>query len=131
MDDQPVTRKELVEALGTTETRIRTGFQESLAATESKFQEALAATETRIRTEIRQALGEAEARLGDALREAVRDSQREMSKAFLSLERASLHVRALEEKFSNLDAGLSARVESVEKRLFEIEKKLLMKPPAA
>jgi len=66
------------------------------------------------------------------MREAVRDAQTEVLKAFLSYqEAASVRMRALEAKLSNVDAGLSERMAIMERRLAYIEAKLLIDPPTA
>jgi hypothetical protein len=115
MDDKPVTRKELLEALSTVATKAE--LQESLAANKSEMLQAIEAAKTEILEKVA---------------ELVRDSQTELLKAFLSYqENNDLRVRTVEAKLSNVDTGLSQRVNNVERRLWEIEKKLLLNPPAA
>lgn len=113
MEDRPVTRAELHEALGAT----RTELLEALAAT---------------RIELLERLGEALAAQKDEIVEAIRDSQTEILKAFLTFQETSnIRFRAVEAKLSNTDAGLSERMTILERRLQEIEKRLLLNPPAA
>ncbi|HEY2018063.1 MAG TPA: hypothetical protein VGH38_31375, partial [Bryobacteraceae bacterium] len=65
-------------------------------------------------------------------KETVRDAQAEVLKAFPSYqEGANVRMRALEAKLSNVDSGLSERLAIVERRLWQIEAKLLIDPPAA
>jgi hypothetical protein len=119
MDDKPVTRKELLEALSTVATKAE--LREALAATKSEMLQAIADAKTEIVAEILEKVAE-----------LVRDSQTELLKAFLSYqENNDLRVRTVEAKLSNVDTGLSQRVNNVERRLWEIEKKLLLNPPAA
>jgi glycosyltransferase A (GT-A) superfamily protein (DUF2064 family) len=119
MDDKPVTRKELLEALSTVATKAE--LQEALAANKSETLKAIADAKTEIVAEIR-----------DIVAESVRDSQTEILRAFLVYQDGNdLRVRTVEAKLSNVDTGLSQRVNNVERRLWEIEKKLLLNPPAA
>ena len=64
--------------------------------------------------------------------EAVRDAQTEVLRAFERYVGAEqIKFRRLQADLSNVDASTDKRLEIVERRLFEIEKKLLMKPPDA
>ena len=113
MDDQPVTQKEMLEALASNKA-------ETLQALEANKAETL------------QAVAAAKTEILEKVAELVRDSQTELLKAFLSYqENNDLRVRTVEAKLSNVDTGLSQRVSNVERRLWEIEKKLLLNPPAA
>jgi cytidylate kinase len=116
MDDKPVTRKELTEAL-------------SVFATKAELREAIATAKTEIIAEVvAKVVGE----MRDIVAEIVRDSQTKILRAFLTYqENNDLRLRTIEAKVANLDTGLSERVNNVERRLWEIEKRLLLNPPAA
>ena len=124
MDDQPVTRAELREALADT----RAELLEALAGTRAEMLGALGATRTELLETMEAALA---AQKADII-EAVRDAQTEILKAFLPFQETSnIRFRAVEAKLSNTDAGLSERMAVPERRPQEIEKKLLLNPPAA
>jgi hypothetical protein len=61
----------------------------------------------------------------ERLIERMRDMQTEMLRGFEAHSSGmTLRVRKLEADHSNLDAAISGRVEVLERRLFEIEKRL-------
>lgn len=64
--------------------------------------------------------------------EAIRDSQTEVLRAFERYP-ASEHIkfRRLQADVSNIDASTDKRLDVVEQRLTEIEKKLFVRPPDA
>jgi hypothetical protein len=66
------------------------------------------------------------------LQEQMRDMQTELLNAFLPWQE-SVHVQFEELKFNTRNSveSIRERITIVERRLFEIEKKLLMNPPAA
>jgi hypothetical protein len=102
MEDHPVTRSELLEALAATKREMLDAVAGLLKQTES------------------------------TLREAVYDSQTEILKAFLPFQESmNLRLRTMEAKLSNTDTGITERMAVLERRLAEIEKKLLLRPPAA
>ena len=62
--------------------------------------------------------------------ETMRDMQTEILRAFEAFSGGQeIRLRKLEADQSNLDAALSGRVSIVERRLFEIEKRLMIDPP--
>jgi hypothetical protein len=64
----------------------------------------------------------------DQVQQMVRDAQTEILKAYLpSQEGHNIRFRTMDAT----DRGLAERIEVLERRLQEIEKKLLMNPPAA
>ena len=66
----------------------------------------------------------------DHLVEKMRDMQTEILRAFEAFSAGQeIRLRKLEADQSNLDAALSGRVSIVERRLFEIEKRLMIDPP--
>jgi hypothetical protein len=68
--------------------------------------------------------------LSERLIEVMRDMQTEILRAFQAFSAGqTLRLRKLEADHSNLDAAISGRMEAVEGRLFEIEKRLMMEPP--
>jgi hypothetical protein len=89
-------------------------------------------TRTELRETLEAALAAQRSEIIDELTEVIRDSQTEILKAFLPYQEASsIRFRAVEAKLSNTDAGISERMAILERRLQEIEKKLLLNPPAA
>ncbi len=73
----------------------------------------------------RQALRETEARIIDTLTEKMRDMQAEILRGFEAHSTGmTIRMRKLEADQSNLDAATSGRLEVLERRLFEIEKRL-------
>jgi tetrahydromethanopterin S-methyltransferase subunit G len=80
-------------------------------------------------------LGEVEERLGEVeerLSEQLRDMQTEILKAFLPWqEQVRIQFRELEANTGNSVFATKQRMEIMERRLGEIEKRLLMYPPAA
>jgi hypothetical protein len=68
----------------------------------------------------------------ERLLERMRDMQTELLKAFGPWqENVQVRVRQLEVTGGNSDAAMKARMDTVERRLAEIEKRLLLNPPAA
>lgn len=59
--------------------------------------------------------------------EKIRDSQTELLRGFEKFQTAqNIRMRKLEANLSNLDTSASLRLENLEERLFEVEKKLLL-----
>ena len=96
MPDQPITRRDLDEALQKT------------------------------KTELHQDIGAAVAEL----KEFSRDLQTEMLKAFATTEANTLRFRCIEADVSNSRTEQRLWKDVIERRLFEIEKKLMLGPPA-
>jgi hypothetical protein len=68
----------------------------------------------------------------DRITERIRDSQTEILKAFLPWqESVSTQFRKLEANMGNNVTAIEGRMNILERRLWEIEKRLLMNPPAA
>ncbi|HEV3197714.1 MAG TPA: hypothetical protein VGZ73_07390 [Bryobacteraceae bacterium] len=106
MADKPVTQKEMVEALAANKAEILERVGELVHNSQTEILEKVA--------------------------ELALDAQTEMLRGFLGYqENTDLRIRTMEAKVSNVDTGLSQRVNNVERRLWEIEKKLLLNPPAA
>jgi hypothetical protein len=129
MAEHPVTRRELDEALDVTKTELKADFKTELKAEMSVIKrEILEAVQEMIRdsqTAVTKAISE-------RTQEMIRDSQTEVLKAFFSYqEGADIRMRTTEVKLSNVDTGLSERVAVVERRLRQIEAKLLLNPPPA
>jgi predicted RNA-binding protein len=100
MASRPVTHAELVEALATQKLEFRDELHEALRTTKDDILE--------------------------AVQEYVRDAQTEILKAFLPYQEGqNIRLRTLE----NVGTGISERIAVVERRLAEIEKKLLLHPP--
>ncbi|HXK07676.1 MAG TPA: hypothetical protein VMS37_35110 [Verrucomicrobiae bacterium] len=89
-------------------------------------------TRAELQAELKQLKIELKREILDGVQEVVRDSQTEILKAFLPFQEATnIRFRALEAKVSNTDVGITERMAILERRLQEIEKRLLMNPPAA
>ncbi|HTP33398.1 MAG TPA: hypothetical protein VMJ75_14570 [Candidatus Acidoferrales bacterium] len=89
-------------------------------------------TRAELQAELKQLKIELKREILDGVQEVVRDSQTEILKAFLPFqEPTNIRFRALEAKVSNTDVGITERMAILERRLQEIEKRLLMNPPAA
>ncbi|MGA2117794.1 MAG: hypothetical protein ABSH56_23930 [Bryobacteraceae bacterium] len=70
--------------------------------------------------------------LENRLVEVVRDVQSEILRGFERYAAAEqIKFRKLQADLSNVDASTDRRLEIVEQRLYEIEKKLLLRPPDA
>jgi deoxyadenosine/deoxycytidine kinase len=81
---------------------------------------------------ITEAVRAAEQRLTDKTQEFVRDAQTELLRAFAAYSGAeSILLRKLKADVSNIDASTEGRITILEQRLREIEKRLLLHPPAA
>jgi hypothetical protein len=75
-------------------------------------------------------LAEALSAQTDRLVETMRDMQTEILRAFEAWSAGqTIRLRKLEADHSNLDAAASGRIEVLERRLFEIEKRLHLEPP--
>jgi hypothetical protein len=84
------------------------------------------------RAELLAALAGQKQEILDAIQEYVRDAQTEILKAFLPYQEGqNIRLRAMEAKVSNVDTGITERMAVLERRLAEIEKKLLLNPPHA
>lgn len=101
---------------------------------QEKFQRALLGTMRRMdgqpvtHAELVEALARQERKILEGVQEIVRDSQTEILKAFLPYnEGTNLRMRQLE----NAGGSIFERMAVLERRLQEIEKRLLMNPPAA
>ena len=79
--------------------------------------------ETRLRGE----MTAMETRIVDALTERIRDTQTELLRGFEKFQGANnIRLRKLEANQSNLDTSTSIRLENLEERVLEIEKKLIL-----
>jgi hypothetical protein len=95
-----------------------------LAALEGRFDARLETMEARLDARLEA--------LKNSMVEAVRDSQTEILRAFERYASSEqIKFRRLQADLSNVDASTDRRLEIVEQRLMEIEKKLLLKPPNA
>jgi myo-inositol-1-phosphate synthase len=141
MDDKPVTRKELLDALSDFATKAETlqavadaraETLQAVADARAETLQAVADAKTEILERVAGIVQASQSAVLEKVAEMVRDAQTELLRAFLGYqENTDLRIRTVEAKVSNVDAGLSQRVNHVERRLWEIEKKLLLNPPAA
>ena len=68
----------------------------------------------------------------ERLMEKLRDMQTELLRAFGTFQESmNLRMRNLEANTSNDTVAVKARIEIVERRLLQIERKLLLEPPTA
>ena len=116
--DGPVTKKDLDEALA----KFRQEFKQELK------QELKQEFRQELKQELRHELNE----FMERITELVRDAQTEILKAFFPFqESVNVRFRKLEVDSTNTNLALSERMNFLERRLQEIEKKLLMHPPTA
>jgi len=128
-NDQPVTRRELQEALHGLEARL----DAKLEALEARLDAKLEALEARIDAKLDALEARIDAKLDakldalkDSLQEAIRDAQTEMLRGFAAYAEANqIRVRQLEIGQS----AVNLRMDVMERRLLEIEKRLMMNPP--
>jgi len=101
--------------------------KKDLAQLETRIDTKLSELETRI-----DAIDAKLSGLEDRITERIRDSQTEILKAFLPWQE-SVHTqfRKLEANMGNSVTSIEERMGILERRLWEIEKRLLMNPPAA
>lgn len=112
-ENAPATKKDLTE--------LRSELKGDMAQMEARFDHKL---ETKF--------SEFEERLTSRVTEQIRDSQTDILKAFLPWQ-DSVHTqfRRLEANMGNNTTAIEQRMGILERRLWEIEKRLLMNPPAA
>jgi len=123
---KPATKGDLAAFEGRLDRRIA-AVEEGLAAVKGELT-AVKGELTAVETRLDGRIAETEGRLI----EAVRDAQTEVLRAFERYVGAEqIKFRRLQADLSNVDASTDKRLEIVERRLFEIEKKLLLKPPDA
>jgi len=107
------------------------GVEDRLTGVEDRLtgvEERLTGVEERLRAEIHETVREAEERLS----EQMCDMQTELLKAFLPWqEQIRLQFRELEANTGNTVVSMKQRMDILERRLGEIEKRLLLNPPAA
>jgi hypothetical protein len=128
MDERPITRTDLVELLSA----LRVELKADLAELRTEFKADLAELKTELQTDLKAKLAETKQEILDTTQEQVRDAQTEILKAFLPFrEDTGIRFRAFDVKLSNTEAELRARMDVIEKRLWQIETKLLLEPPAA
>jgi hypothetical protein len=98
--------------------------------TKEQLDDALSRLKSELSAQLDQALAKQKAELKEELIEAIRDAQTEILKAFFPFQEATeVRFRKMEADQSNSNYALNARVNIVERRLQEIEKKLLINPP--
>lgn len=105
---QPATKQDLADLEG----RLRDTIDSSIRGSETRLQKQIADRETR---------------LGDAMRETVRDSETRLLKAFYGIAESTQKRLALHDQ---TDGSLLGRLETLESRLLEVEKRLNTPPGA-
>lgn len=116
---QPATKQDLADLEG----RLRDTIDSSIRGSETRLQKQIAGSETRLQKQI----ADRETRLGDAMRETVRDSETRLLKAFYGIAESTQKRLALHDQ---TDGSLLGRLETLESRLLEVEKRLNTPPGA-
>jgi len=87
-----------------------------------------------LKAELKAEIGRLDQRIehqSDQLLEAMRDMQTELLRAFGPFQEVvNLRIRTVEANTSNDSVAVKARLDIVERRLFQIERKLLLEPPS-
>jgi hypothetical protein len=110
--DRPATKRDLA--------ALESKLTGQMAALDNKLTGQMAALDNKLTGQMTE--------MEDRITERIRDSQTEILKAFLPYQEGqNVRLRILE----NTDTGITERMAVLERRLQEIEKKLLMHPPAA
>jgi hypothetical protein len=118
MDESPATRAELVDLLKLFKRELKEELKQELSQ--------------ELSGDLSRQLASTKRELVDHIQETVRDAQTEILKAFRPFQEGSdLRIRAVEVKLTNTDVALTERMHVMERRLWEIEKRLLINPPAA
>jgi exonuclease VII large subunit len=118
-----VTRDELRSELAELEARLE-------ARIETRIDDRFRAFEDRITRTIVKLLAQTQTDILDKTQEYVRDAQTELLRGFeMFLKGQSVQFRKLKADVSNLDAATDLRIQAVEQRIFEIEKRLGPPPP--
>jgi hypothetical protein len=113
-------------------TEILAKTQELMADSRTEILDKVQDTRTGILQKTQALVRDARREILDQNQELVRDAQTEILKAFLPYqETQSVRFQALEISLGNTTANVTARMAILERRLAEIEKRLLLNPPAA
>jgi hypothetical protein len=118
--DGPVTRAEFQQ--GMSDMEVRLGERMQLMQTEIGERMGL------MQTDIGERMGLMQTEIEDRMTERTRDMQTEIIRVFMEFQQRN---EARDDMHEKTGAVLSERVASVERRLLQIEKKLLLEPPAA
>ena len=120
---QPVTRDELRSELAELEARLE-------ARIETRIDDRFRVFEDRITRTIVKLLAQTQTDILDQTQEYVRDAQTELLRGFETfLKGQNVQFRKIKADVSNLDAATDLRIQAVEQRIFEIEKRLGPPPP--
>ena len=125
-DERPASKKDLEELKA--ELKADMGrLEEGLRADMGRMEVGLKADMGRMEVELKADMGRTE----DRLIEKMRDMQTELLRAFGPFQEVvNLRIRTVEANTSNDSVAVKARLDIVERRLFQIEKKLLLDPPS-
>ncbi|MGH9666948.1 MAG: hypothetical protein ACRD9L_21195 [Bryobacteraceae bacterium] len=100
---------------------------EESPVTKKDLSDGIASAVLEIRKFVRETQAESEHRILDRTQEFVRDAQTEILRGFERyVAGADIQFRRLKADFGNLDTATEKRIEIVEKRLTEIEKRLVI-----
>jgi vacuolar-type H+-ATPase subunit H len=126
--ESPLTRQDLHQV----KTEILDAVREVRTEILEKAQELVRDARTEILEKTQELVREARTEILEQTQELVRDAQTEILKAFLPYqETQNVRFQALEINLGNTTANVTARMAILERRLAEIEKRLLLNPPAA
>lgn len=129
-------RTEMAELLAIQKTQLRAELGEQLATQKvelrTEMAELLTIQKAELRIEMAELFAIQKREIFDIVQEQVRDAQTEILKAFLPYQESSnIRLQVIEAKITNTDVALTTRMRIMEARLQQIEKKLLLDPPAA
>jgi len=122
--DGPVTRAELRQEIAGLEGRLT----ERMGLMQTEIEQRMTERIGLLQTEIEHRMRLMQSQIEEHTTERTRDMQTEVIRVFMEFQQRN------ESRDGSLDkatAGLSERLGMVERRLFEIERKLLLEPPAA
>jgi len=96
-------------------------------ATKKDLLDLEARLEARIDAKIDSKIDGLETRLTEVIAEKVRDAQTEILRGFIAFQNSNApRMRKMEADLSNIDASTSQRLEALEARMLEVEKKLII-----
>ena len=111
--DGPVTREE---------------FRQEIAGLEGRLMERMGLMQTEIEQRMTDRMRLMQTQIEEHTTESTRDMQTEVIRVFMEFQQRNESRDGSQDKAT---AGLSERLGMVERRLFQIERKLLLEPPAA
>ena len=121
MSNQPVTRGGLHEALTLQKHEIL-----------EEVSQAIRQSESRLKGEILDSIHQSKSKLKDEILDSIRQTETALLKAFFAYqEHAEVRMRKMSADVSNVNTASELRLNNLEQRVIQIEKKLMLDPPAA